>query len=243
MNNKVAIVTGGTSGLGYGISKAFLQQGASVIAFYLNDDEKAKRAKDELSQYGEFSTIKVDVSDEEKMKETFSKINNLDYLINCAGISYEDDIIKLPIEQIRAVFNTQLIGKIIACRCAYSLLMKSICPRIVNIASRFASRPLEGAIPLTAAEAGIVMFTKNLALEWAKYGIKVNCVSPSLTINTGSYSAFYTDDDAKRIGELNPSRRLGYPEDTANAVLFLCSKLADYITGENLNVNGGILLK
>lgn len=243
MKNKVAVVTGGTSGLGYGISKAFLQQGASVIAFYLSNDKKAKKAEQELSTFGNFTTSKVDVSNEEKMIEAFSKIKKLDYLINCAGISYEDDILKLPIEQIRSVIETQLIGKIIACRCAYMLLTKSECPRIVNLASRFATKPLEGAIPLTAAEAGIVMFTKNLALEWAKHGIKVNCVSPSLTVNTGSYYEFYTDGDAHAVGKSNPSGRLGYPEDTANAVLFLCSKASDYITGENLNVNGGILLK
>lgn len=243
MKGKVAVVTGGTSGLGYGISKAFLEQGVSVIAFYLSNDERAQNVEKELSLVGNFSTMKVDVSNEEQMKIAFSKINKLDYLVNCAGVSYEDEILKLPMEQVRAVFETQLFGKIIACRCAFPLLSKSEYPRIVNLASRFATKPLEGAIPLTAAEAGIVMFTKNLALEWAKYGIKVNCVSPSLTVNTGSYYAFYTDEDAGAVGKSNPSGRLGRHEDTANAVLFLCSKSADYIVGENLNVNGGILLK
>lgn len=243
MQGKVAVVTGGTRGLGYGISKAFLQQGVSVIAFYLSNDKKAQDAEKSLSEFGNFTTMKVDVSNESQMKIVFSKISKLDYLVNCAGVSYEDEILKLPMDQVRAVFETQLFGKIIACRCAFPLLVESEYPRIVNLASRFAARPLEGAIPLTAAEAGIVMFTKNLALEWAKYGIKVNCVSPSLTINTGSYEAFYTEEDAEAVGKTNPSGRLGRHEDTANAVLFLCSKSADYIVGENLNVNGGILLK
>lgn len=243
MKGKVAVVTGGTSGLGYGISKAFLEQGVAVIAFYISNDEKAEKVKEELSILGNFTTMKIDVSNEEQVKDAFSKINKLDYLVNCAGVSYEDEILKLPMEKVRAVFETQLFGKIIVCKSAFSLLKESADPRIVNLASRFATKPLEGAIPLTAAEAGIVMLTKNLALEWAKYGIKVNCVSPSLTVNTGSYYAFYTDEDAEAVGKTNPLGRLGQLQDTANAVLFLCSKSADYITGENLNVNGGILLK
>lgn len=243
MKGKVALVTGGTSGLGLGISEAFLKQGVKVIALYHENDERAKEAEKKLSQIGDFLTIKVDVSDEKKMIEVFSNISQLDYLINCAGVSYEDEIIKLSMTQVRAVFETQLFGKIIACRCAFPLLRKSSTPRIVNLASRFATKPLEGAIPLTAAEAGIVMLTKNLALEWAKYGIRINCVSPSLTINTGSYYEFYTDDDAELIGKSNPLGRLGMPSDTANAVLFLCSNSSEYITGENINVNGGILLK
>lgn len=243
MCGKVAVVTGGTSGLGYGISKAFLNAGAKVIALYKKDDRKAKKVTAELSTIGDFKAIKVDVSNEKEMIQVFSKLDAIDFLINCAGISNEDEIIKLPMDKVKEVFETLLFGKIIACRCAHPLLIKSKSPRIINIASRFATKPLVGAIPLTAAEAGIVMFTKNLALEWAKYGIKVNCVSPSLTTNTGSYYEFYTDEDAENIGKDNPSGRLGTLEDTANVVLFLCSEETNYINGENINVNGGILLK
>ena len=88
-----------------------------------------------------------------------------------------------------------------------------------------------------------IMFTKNLALEWSNDNIKVNCVSPSLTVNTGSYYTFYTDEMAGEIGKNNPSKRLGKLEDTANVVLFLCAEESEYINGENINVNGGILLK
>lgn len=240
---KTAVVTGGTSGLGYGISKAFINAGASVIAFYKSNDEKAKKVTEELSKLGDFKTVKVDVSNEEEMINVFKEINSLDFLINCAGISNEDAFIKLPMNKIKEVFETLLFGKMIACKCAYPLLLKSSSPRVINIASRFATRPLSGAIPLTSAEAGIVMFSKNLALEWASDKIKVNAVSPSLTINTGSYYEFYTDEDAAEVGKNNPSGRLGKPEDVANTVLFLCSEEAEYINGENINVNGGILLK
>lgn len=240
---KTAIVTGGTSGLGYGISKAFLLAGADVIAFYRNNDIKATAVTKEFAEFGNFKAIKVNVSDEDKMKEVFNKIEKVDFLINCAGISNEDSFINLPMYKIKEVFETLLFGKMIACKCAYQLLLNSTSPRVINIASRFATRPLNGAIPLTTAEAGIVMFTKNLALEWSKDKINVNAVSPSLTTNTGSYYAFYTDAEASEIGKNNPSGRLGKLEDTANLVLFLCTDEANYINGENINVNGGILLK
>ena len=240
---KTVIVTGGTRGLGYGISKAFLNAGAEVIALYKSNDKNAETVTNELSYMGNFKAIKVDVSDEDAMKAIFKKINKLDFLINCAGISNEDDFIKLPMNKIKEVFETLLFGKMIACKSAYPLLVKSNSPRVINIASRFATRPLAGAIPLTSAEAGIVMFTKNLALEWANDRIKVNAVSPSLTTNTGSYYEFYTDEDAAEVGKSNPSGRLGKLEDVANTVLFLCTDEAEYINGENINVNGGILLK
>lgn len=242
MKGRVALVTGGTRGLGYGISKGFLEQGAKVIALYEKNDKKAEEATAKLSVIGNYSAIKVDVSNEDAMKSVFRNIETLDYLVNCAGVSYEDDINKLPMDQVRAVFETQVFGKIIACKCAFPLLRKSEYPRIINLASRFATKPLPGAIPLCASEAGIVMLTKTLALEWAPYGIHVNSVSPSLTPQTGSYDAFYSPEDAIEVGKRNPSGRLGTYEDTANAILFLCSKNADYINGENLNVSGGILL-
>ena len=240
---KTVIVTGGTSGLGYGISKAFVNAGASVIAFYKSNDEKAENVTHEWNSNGNFKAIKVDVSNEDAMKEAFTGIDKLDYLVNCAGISNEDDFVNLPMDKIKEVFEVLLFGKMIACKCAYPLLLKSNSPRVINIASRFATKPLAGATPLTAAEAGIVMFTKNLALEWSKDKIKVNAVSPSLTTNTGSYYEFYTDVDAEEIGKNNPSGRLGKLEDISNTVLFLCSDEAEYINGENINVNGGILLK
>ncbi len=96
-------------------------------------------------------------------------------------------------------------------------------------------------IPYTISEAGIVMLSKNLALEWAPYKIRVNTVSPSLTL-TPLTKKLYTKEEIVETAKRNPLNRLGEVEDTANAVMFLCSEKASYINGENLNVNGGILL-
>ena len=239
--NKVALVTGGTSGIGYGISKQFLENGAKVIAIYINDDKKALYAKDQLSKLGEFSIVKADITNEDEMKIVFSSIKHLDYLINCAGISNEDYIEKLTLQQIKETIDVNLIGKIICCRCALQLLKKSKSAVVINIASRFAERPLATCIPYTTSEAAIVMLSKNLALEWAPHEIRVNTVSPSLTL-TPLTKKLYTKEEIFETAKRNPSNRLGEVEDTANAVMFLCSDKASYINGENLNVNGGILL-
>ncbi len=240
-SNKVALVTGGTSGIGYGISKQFLENGAKVIALYKADDKNAEKAVSILSKLGDFSVVKCDVTDEKAVESVFASIKSLDFLINCAGISNEDFIEKLTVQQIRETIDVNLIGKIICCRSALSLLKKSKTPVVINIASRFAERPLATCIPYTTSEAAIVMLSKNLALEWKDYKIRVNTVSPSLTI-TPLTQKLYTKQEIEETAKRNPSHRLGQVEDTANAVLFLCSEKASYINGENLNVNGGILL-
>lgn len=239
--NKVALITGGTSGIGYGIAKQFLENGAKVIAIYKNDDKKANEAKNHLSKLGDYSIIKLDITNEEDVKKAFKSIQQLDYLINCAGISNEDYIEKLTLEQIKETIDVNLMGKIICCRCALPLLKKSKTPVVINIASRYAERPLATCIPYTTSEAAIVMLSKNLALEWAQYKIRVNTVSPSLTL-TPLTKKLYTKEEIVETAKRNPLNRLGEVEDTANAVMFLCSEKASYITGENLNVNGGILL-
>ena len=239
--NKVALVTVGTSGIGYGISKQFLENGAKVIAIYRNDEKKAINAKNQLSKLGDFSIINADITNENQIKKVFSSISQLDYLVNCAGISNEDYIDKLSLNQIKETLDVNLIGKIICCRCALPLLKKSKSAVVINIASRFAERPLPTCIPYTTSMAAIVMLSKNLALEWAPHKIRVNTVSPSLTL-TPLTKKLYTKEEIIETAKKNPLNRLGEVEDTANAVMFLCSDKASYINGENLSVNGGILL-
>ena len=237
----VALVTGGTSGIGYEICKQFLTNGAKVIALYKSDDKKAEKAREKLTKLGDFVTVKADITDELQVEKVFNELQQLDFLINCAGISNEDYIEKLSLKQIKETIDVNLIGKIICCRCALPLLKKSKNAVVINIASRFAERPLATCIPYTTSEAAIVMLSKNLALEWATYKIRVNTVSPSLTI-TPLTKKLYTKEEIKETAKKNPLNRLGEVEDTANAVMFLCSDKASYINGENLNVNGGILL-
>ena len=237
----IAVVTGGTSGIGFEISKQFVRGGHSVIAIYKSNDEKAKTAQKEINSK-KFKIVKLDVTKENEVKEFFASLKSLDFLVNCAGISIEAPFENLPMKDVKKVMDVNLFAKMNCAKYALPLLRKSKCPRIVNIASRFAQKPfIEGMMGYSCSEAGIVMMTKVLALEYAKYNIRVNTVSPSLTL-TPMTRAVCSQEEIEEIAKKNPSGRLSETTDIANVVMFLCSEKADYINGENINVNGGILL-
>ena len=240
--NRVAVVVGGNGGLGFEISRQFLNNGCKVISLYAKNDRRAKNACNELCKLGSFETHKVNIADEKQVKAFFDTLTQVDFLINVAGISIERPFEDLSMEEIKTVFDTNLFGKMNTSKHALPLLKKSTCPRIVSIASRFAEKPFfDGMMGYSCAESATVMMSKVLALEYAKYNIKVNTVSASLTL-TDHTREICTKEEIETISKKNPSGRLGLPEDVANLVLFLCKEESNYITGENINVNGGILL-
>ena len=238
---KVAIVTGGTSGIGREISKQFVLRGDKVIAIYASNDKKAMEAQQEINNKN-FITKKLDVTNEALVKEFFATIPQIDYLINCAGTSILSNFEEQNIDEIKRIMDINLYGKMHCCKYAIPQLKKSSEARIINIASRFAQKPfMEGVMAYCCSMTAIEMMSRVLALELAKYGIRVNTVSPSLTI-TPLTTKLYTEDTIDSIESKNPSGRLGKVSDVANVVMFLCSERSDYINGENINANGGILL-
>ena len=240
--NKVAVIVGGNGGLGKAISTSFLKNGCKVLSIYRGDDKKAEKVTKELSKIGDFSAFKLDISKEDEVKAFFAKVKKCDFLVNCAGISIEKPFEELTMEEIRKVMDVNLFGKMNCSKYALPLLKKSKSGRIVSISSRFAYKPFfDGMMGYSVAEAGTVMMSKVLALECAKYGIKVNTVCASLTITPHTLE-ICTKEEIETISKKNPSGRLGKPEDVANLVTFLCKNESDYITGEDINVNGGILL-
>lgn len=245
--DKVFLVTGSTSGIGRQIAKQLLENNANVIINYGHNEKLAEDTMNELSNFKDnILLIKCDLSKEEQVnnmfKEIESKFDKLDGLVNCAAYDKVLSIEDLTIEEYRHELNVNLIARWQCIKNAIPLMKKSQVPRIINIASRLGTRPMEDSIAYCTSEAATIMLTKCCALELSKYNIKVNTVSPSLTL-TPLAKQSYTEDEIKLTAERNPSKRLGTTEDTANLVLFLLSDKADYINGENINVNGGILLK
>ena len=232
--NKVALVTGGTSGIGKEIAKQLLMNGSKVIINYSNNEQNYENTKKEFEEYKDkVLFIKADVSDETAVIKMFEQIESLDYLINNAGTNIDSYVENFDIQDFR---------KVICTKHAVKLLKNSKSPSIVNIASRLGTKPCEETSAYCSAEAGIINFTQASALELAKYSIRVNTVSPSLTV-TPLALAGWTETEIEQHKQNNPLKRLGETVDIANAVLFLLSDKASYITGENLNVNGGSLLK
>jgi 3-oxoacyl-[acyl-carrier protein] reductase len=244
--NKVALITGSTSGIGKEIAKQLLESGAKVVINYSGNEEKARETKEDFRDYeNNILIIKADVSDENQVQEMFKQVEEkfgaLEYLVNNAGIDFMESIEDFNIDNFRREVDVNFIGRFICIQKAIPLLKKSITPRIINIASRLGTRPMDLSSPYCTCEAATIMLTQVSALELSKYNIKVNTVSPSMTLTPLALKS-YTEEEIKEMASKNPSKRLGKPEDIANTVLFLLSDKAEYINGENINVNGGILL-
>ncbi len=247
MKEKIALVTGGTSGIGKEIVKELLKEECFVFVNYGHSEELMYEAKKEFKEISErFKCLKADISNEYKVLEMFNKIKEkfgrLDYLVNNAGMNIDNFIEDLDIEGFRKILNVNLVGKVIVTKFALPLLKKSDGASIVNIASRLGTKPCVEASAYCASEAGVINFTKASALEFAKYKIRVNTVSPGLT-NTPLALAGWSKEEIGEQKNNNPLGRIGEVSDIANVVLFLLSEKASYINGENINVNGGSLLK
>lgn len=244
--DKIAIVTGASSGFGKAISEELCRCGATVVINSLEQDPELQLTFDEFKQKGyKVFPVWADVSNEEDVALMFKTIEKefgrLDYLVNNAGIAINNSLETTPLKAWDKVLEVNLMGKMLCTKHSVPLLKKSPTPRIVNISSRLGTMPLRNSSAYCCSQAGILMLTKCSALELSDYGIKVNAVSPSLTLTPLALKK-YSQQEIEKAEKENPSKRLGKLEDTVNAVLFLLSEESEYITGESLEVSGGILL-
>lgn len=244
----VYLITGSTSGMGQGMAKELLENGANVVVNYAHNEENANDTRELFKEYeNHILFVKADISNENDVKNMFEKINEkfgrLDGLVNNAVYDKIFSIEDLSAEEYRKELDVNVVGRWLCTKYAIPLLKESKRPRIINIASRLGTKPIDDSVAYCTSEAATIMLTQCSALELTpKYGIKVNTVSPSMTLTPFAKKS-YTEDEIIETASKNPSKRLGEVGDTVNAVLFLLSDKADYINGENLNVNGGILLK
>lgn len=244
--DKIVLVTGSTSGIGRQIAKQLLENGAKVIINYGHNDKLAEETMEELSNFRDnILLIKCDLSKANEVDNMFNEIkekfSKLDGLVNCAAYDKVLSIEDLTIEEYRHELDVNVVARWQCIKNAIPLMKKSDRPRVINIASRLGTKPMEDSVAYCTCEAATIMLTKCCALELSKYNIKVNTVSPSLTLTPLGMQS-YSEEEIKATAERNPSKRIGTVEDTSNLVLFLLSDKADYINGENVNVNGGILL-
>lgn len=243
---KIALVTGGTSGIGKKIAESLIKEGAFVFINFHKDESHMYEVKKEFKQFSSnLEFIKADISNEEEVLKMMNKINekkgHLNYLVNNAGMNIDAFIEEADMCLFKKVVDTNFIGKVITTKYALPLLKKGEHSAIVNIASRLGTMPCEEASAYCGAASAIINFTKLASLEFAKYKIWVNCVSPSLTTTPLALSG-WTDEEIQEQTQNNPLGRLATTEDIANAVIFLLSDKASYINGQNINVNGGSLI-
>ena len=242
-NNKIVLVTGGTSGIGKEIARQLLLHGATVIINYGHNEEQKQIASEELKKYEDkLLFIKSDISNEINVKNMFDTIkkryNKLDYLVNNAGTNIDETIENANLESYMKVVNTNFVGKMLCTKYAIPLLKNSEVSSIVNVASGLGIKPCEMSSAYCASAAAIINFTQASALELSKYKIRVNSICPGFTPTPLSLDS-WSEEEINHKREINPLGRLGIPIDMANAVLFLLSDMASYINGENISINGG----
>lgn len=237
------LISGATRGIGKGISMAFLELGANVVGIYGGDDEAALAFKEELGPLkSNLDLHKCDISDAHQVTELFTSIedkySNLDVLINNAGIRRDSVLALMSNMDWQRVLDVNLTGSFFMAKNAVLLMMKKKYGRIVNITSPVAYLGFAGQANYAASKAGQVAMTKTLAKETARKKITVNCVSPGF-IDTDFISDL-PEEQLAAYKKMVPMRRFGSVDEVADAVIFLCSPRAAYITGAVIEVNGGL---
>ncbi|MBV8924935.1 MAG: acetoacetyl-CoA reductase [Bradyrhizobium sp.] len=235
---RVALVTGGTRGIGAAISKALNGAGYKVAASYAGNDAAAEKFKAETG----VPVYKWDVASFEAcadgVKKVEAELGPIDVLVNNAGITRDTAFHKMTLDQWNAVINTNLGSLFNMTRNVIEGMRERKFGRVINISSINGQKGQFGQVNYSAAKAGDIGFTKALALENAKGGITVNVIAPGY-INTEMVQAVPKEELEKNVIPQIPVNRLGEPEEIARAVLFLAADDAGFITGSTLTVNGG----
>ena len=240
LKNKKILITGATGGIGNCLVKKFNELGSTIIATGTND-EKLNNLKKNFSSIN-VEKFKLDQHDkiENFIDQINEKLGGLDILVNNAGITLDNLSIRLSEENWKKVLDVNLTSTFLMCKYAIKKMLKKKYGRIINITSIVGHTGNLGQANYSASKAGIVAFSKSLAIEYAEKNININCVSPGF-IKTEMTDKI--DEEFKKILISKiPSGDLGTGEDVSNCVAFLASDMANYINGETIHVNGGMYM-
>ncbi|KAA8670809.1 SDR family oxidoreductase [Clostridium sp. WLY-B-L2] len=244
LSGKTAIVTGGSRGIGFAIVKLLAEEGASVVIANRKKRESEEGAISELKNKGlDVYSVPCDVSNLGNIKhlisETINHFNKIDMLINCAGVNTRKPVESYTEEDWDYMVDINLKGAFFTCIEAGKHMIAQKSGAIVNVASIQSEQVLPERGIYAVTKGGIKQLTKALAVEWAKYNIRVNAVSPAFVKTEMTEKMLEDKYWGNLIINKTPMKRLGRPEEVAETVLFLVSPKASYITGINLMVDGG----
>jgi 3-oxoacyl-[acyl-carrier protein] reductase len=245
MRNGVAVITGGTRGIGLAVAKRLAGDGYDVLLTYRGDAEAAAAAKDELAGSGrQVEVIAADISTADgagrAIEAAMQSLGRLDVLVNNAGITRDTLLMRMSDDDWDAVLTTNLKGAFLTSKAAIRPMLRQRSGRIVNITSVIGQVGNAGQANYAAAKAGLIGFTKSLAKEVGSRGITVNAIAPGF-IDT-RLTAALPDEMKTMLLERTPLNRFGTPEDVAGAVAFLVGPDASFITGHTLTVDGGLFM-
>ena len=240
LKNKKVLITGATGGIGNCIVKKLDELGAKIVASGTNEEKLKNLTKKFTNIQGE----KFKLDDHNKIEDFINrvdqKLDGLDILINNAGITLDNLSIRLSEENWKKVLDINLTSTFLMCKFAIKKMLKQKNGKIVNITSIVGHTGNLGQANYAASKAGIIAFSKSLAIEYAKKNININCVSPGF-IKTEMTDKI-NEDFKKILLSKIPSGSLGTGEDVSNCVAFLASDMANYINGETIHVNGGMYM-
>lgn len=244
LQGKTALITGASKGIGYSIAKKFAEEGANVAFTYLSSVEKGLALEKELQSSGiKAKGYQSNAADFKAAEELANKVvadfGGLDILVNNAGITKDGLLMRMSEEQWDAVINTNLKSVFNLTKASIKQFMKQKSGSIINMTSIIGLRGNAGQANYAASKAGIIGFTKSVALELGSRNIRSNAIAPGFieTEMTAELGKEVIDAYNSQI----PLKRLGKPEDIANACLYLASDLSAYVTGQVLQVDGGML--
>ena len=243
LQGKIALVTGGSRGIGSAICVELAKAGAKVIINYSNSKESANNVLEEIvKNKGEAEVVGFDVSNfslvDEKIKDLIERHGKIDILVNNAGITRDSLFMRMKESQWDEVFETNTKGVFNCTKSVVRMMLKNQYGKIINITSVVGEMGNPGQVNYSSSKSALIGFTKSLAKELGSKNINVNAISPGF-IET-EITDVLSDTIKEKYKEIIPLSRFGSPEDVAKAVLFLASDDSSYITGEVLKINGGL---
>ncbi len=246
LSNQTAIVTGGSSGIGKAVAIDLVRHGGDVVIADLARGENVISEIERMGRRGDF--VQTDVrrpnAVEEMVQTTIGRFGRIDILVNCAGILSRYKFLEVSEADWDRMIDVNLKGVFLCCRAVAPIMVRQKGGKIVNIGSASSRGPIlnmpQGGPDYCIAKAGVHALTRNLAWELAQFGINVNCVAPG-PVETPMHQA-HIETVREKYRERIPLGRIAQPEDIANVVAFLVTDAANYVTGQSIHVNGGMLM-
>ncbi|MDQ0350589.1 3-oxoacyl-[acyl-carrier protein] reductase [Alkalibacillus filiformis] len=245
LEGKAALVTGASRGIGKAIAIELAKQGADVVVNYAGSKDKAEAVVDEIKQLGRDAfAVQANVSNAEEVKDlikqTVDHFGSLDILVNNAGITRDNLLMRMKEEEFDEVIDTNLKGVFNCIKGVTRQMMKQRSGKIVNVASIVGVTGNPGQANYVAAKSGVIGMTKSVAKELAARHVNVNAVAPGFIAT--DMTDELSDEAKQQMYDLIPLDRLGDPEDVAKVVRFLASDDANYMTGQTIHVDGGMVM-
>ncbi|MBD3107306.1 SDR family oxidoreductase [Bacillus sp. AGMB 02131] len=244
LTNKIALITGGSRGIGRQIVKTYAAQGATVIIASRNINDCQKVAEEVIQSGGNAMAISCDMANLEDIANMYKQIEDefgkLDILVNNAGVSITKPSIEVTKEDWDTMFDINIRGLFFSCQEAAKIMIKQEKGKIINVSSIGGIKTFKRIAPYGASKAAVIHLTKSLASEWARYGIFVNGIAPGL-ISTDINTEEVSDEKLlQKMLRMIPLRHLGQPSDIAAMALYLASDASNFMTGQTISIDGGV---